>query len=75
MALTDAQKAQLAELKVKINEWKSEQLALIDEEFVFLNSIQIGNSSLSSLTSSTLVDDIASTIAGLQLTGEAYDGD
>ena len=72
MALTEEQKQSLVELKTKIEEWKKEQLELIDKEFIFLNSIQLSDSVLSETTISTVVDEIVTTINDLQLTGEAY---
>ena len=75
MALTEEQKESLTELKTKIEEWKTEQLELIDQEFIFLNSIQLSDSTLSQTTISTIVDEIVTTINSLQLTGEAYDED
>ena len=72
MALTEEQKQSLSDLKTKIEEWKGEQLALIDKEFIFLNSIQLSNSVLAETTISTIVDEIVTTINDLQLSGEAY---
>ena len=72
MALTEEQKQSLSDLKTKIEEWKEEQLELIDKEFIFLNSIQLSNSVLAETTISTIVDEIVTAINDLQLTGEAY---
>ena len=73
MALTDEQKASLESLKESIEEWRSEQQALIDKEFNFLNSINLSDSALSELVISDLVTEVIADIESLQLTGEAYE--
>ena len=75
MALSEEQKSSLETLKTQIDEWKNEQLELIDKEFIFLNSIHLASSTLSNTTISTIVEDIVTTINDLQLSGEAYDED
>lgn len=72
MPLTDEQKATLEGLKEKINTWREEQKKLIDDEFNFLNSLSLSNSTLNSLVISKVVDEVIKDIDSLQLTGEAY---
>lgn len=79
MALSTEQRQTLAGLKEKIEEWRTEQQNLNDKEFVFLNSITLVDSTLSSLIlnestedSLSLVDQVLEDIESLQLTREAY---
>lgn len=73
MALTDAQKASLTALKEQIAEWKSNRLKEIDDEFRFLASIRLRDSSLSQLIASDAVDQALNEINELQeLLGGAY---
>lgn len=79
MALSTEQIQTLAGLKEKIEEWRTEQQNLNDKEFVFLNSITLVDSTLSSLIlnestedSLSLVDQVLEDIESLQLTREAY---
>lgn len=72
MALTDQQKQTLEGLKEQIDEWRTEQQALIDKEFYFLNSLKLVDSNLSKLVISDLVKKVVEDINALQLTGEAY---
>ena len=75
MALTEKQKGTLGDVKGKIEEWKAEQLDLIDREFIFLNSLSFAESALSGLVISDLVDKVVEDIKSLQLFGEAYEDD
>lgn len=73
MALTDEQKASLTALKEQIAEWKSNRLKEIDDEFRFLASIRLRDSSLNQLIASDAVDQALNEINELQeLFGGAY---
>tara|TARA_B100000242_G_scaffold294072_1_gene274558 strand:- start:1887 stop:2120 length:234 start_codon:yes stop_codon:yes gene_type:complete len=64
--LTDAQKASLATLKEKIQQWKTEKLRSIDDEFQFLTSIRLRDSSLSTLISADAVNQAVAEIDQIQ---------
>ena len=69
MALTATQLATLNSLKKDVDAWKIEQLALIDDEFLFLNSIKLSDSLLSGPVVTKVVENAESIINSLQLTG------